>query len=85
MCGHDYPATEEFFYPERRRPGGLRYECKPCVRAYLRRWRHAHRREPQVLRRVVHRCAVGSLAGYVCDAVCGRARVWPSATPTQGD
>lgn len=56
-CGQDFPATTEYFYPEKRRgPGALRSTCKTCSaiqvkatrdpekkREYDQRWAEANR------------------------------------------
>lgn len=37
-CGAEYPATTEYFYSERRRPGGIRAECKACTYKRTKDW-----------------------------------------------
>lgn len=42
-CGVEYPASREYFSPDRRNKDGFQSACKACIREQLRQYRAAHK------------------------------------------
>ena len=85
-CEQKYPATTEYFSPEKRTKIGLQSRCKVCIREYARKYaikyyyKHRNRLLEQNRKRAKDRYATfDGYVGYLISSIktrCGNPKVW---------